>query len=66
MPRVQTITSTHQFTIPWKMSCLEGANFSDLVATSVISKKTDMSNEVSFPPIIKLKMQTERHQGRSS
>lgn len=54
-------TSTHRIIIPWKMSCLEGANFSGLVATSVISTKTDMSNQVSFPPTTELKMLTDRN-----
>ena len=62
---VQIITSTHHIIIPWKMSCLEGANFSGLVAISAISTKADKSNQVSFHSTIKLKMQTERRQGRN-
>lgn len=34
------------------MSCLEGANFSGLGVTSVISTKTDISNQVSFSPLL--------------
>lgn len=41
------------------MSCLEGANFSGLVAISAISTKADKRNQVSFPSTIKLKMQTK-------